>query len=314
MPFTITGVVKSVTNVARANKKVVFTPLTAPAFKSTSPDELVTSTAITLYTGGAGDFSVSLLSGQYLVTVEDTDSFRIIVPTSGVSPMTIGTIATDANYIGPDSLSVYPTATLSIVGAVLVSPTADGSAIDSPAAVVSDKGGILTNDLRFSHLTANRAIYLDADKAIKPSVTTATELSYLSGAASNLQAQLDSWQLTVLATTTDATQTELLTAGSARLVVPSDKLWGFETIISARRSGSTRENMVWIAQGGISRATAANTVQMENSGVIPLVPIGSMGWTIDIDNDTTNGSLRIRVTGEAGKTILWKAIVRYTEV
>lgn len=314
MPFTITGVVKSVTNVARANKKVVFTPLTAPAFKSTAPDEMVTSTAITLYTGGSGDFSISLLSGQYLVTVEDTDSFKIIVPTSGVSPMTIGTIATDAAYIGPDSLSIYPTATSVISGAVLITPTADGSAIDSPAVVVSNKGGILTNDLRFSHLTANRAVYLDADKAIKPSATTATELGYLSGVTSSVQDQLNAGQLTVTATTTDATQTELLTAASARLVVPSDKLWTFEIGISGRRSGSTRENMGWIAQGGISRATAANTVQMEDSGLIKLVPIGSTTWGLDIDNDTTNGSLRIRVIGEVGKTILWKAIVRYTEV
>ena len=314
MPFTITGVVKSVTNVARANKKVVFTPLTAPAFKSTSPDEMVTSTAITLYTDGSGSFSVSLLSGQYLVTVEETDTFKIIVPTSGVSPMTIGTIVTDANYIGPDSLSAYPTATLSIVGAVLISPTADGSAIDSPAAVVSNKGGILTNDLRLSHLTANRAVYLDADKALKPSATTATELGYLSGATSNIQTQLDEGHLTVSATTTDGTQTELLTAGSARLTLPANKLWIFEAVISARRSGDTRENMGWIAQGGVSRATAANTVQMEDDGVIKLVPIGSKTWSLDIDNDTANGSLRIRVTGEAGKTILWKAIVHYTEV
>lgn len=46
-------------------------------------------------------------------------------------------------------------------------------------------------DVQIPRLTANRALYIDASKTIKSSATTYTELGYLSGATSNIQAQLN---------------------------------------------------------------------------------------------------------------------------
>ena len=41
---------------------------------------------------------------------------------------------------------------------------------------------------------------------------------------------------------------------------------------------------------------------------------GASAWVIDIDADTTNGSLRLRVTGAATTSIRWVATVETAEL
>ena len=114
--------------------------------------------------------------------------------------------------------------------------------------------------------------------------------------------------------TTDGSQTEIFSDGSSatnRNTLLNDSSWMFKILVVARRTNGDGENDAWEFTGLIHRdANAASTTidaLQENK-------IGSTSWSVSVDADTTNGSLRIRATGEAGKTIRWCATIQTTEV
>lgn len=114
--------------------------------------------------------------------------------------------------------------------------------------------------------------------------------------------------------TADATPTDLLldgVGGSSRLVLPNDTSWAFDILLVARRTEVDGENSAWRFQGLIIRnATAASTTLLSLSTT---VIYNTGAWGADVSADTTNGALRIRVTGEAGKVIYWVASTRTVE-
>jgi hypothetical protein len=121
----------------------------------------------------------------------------------------------------------------------------------------------------------------------------------------------------VIAETSDATQTEAkCNAGAASasggigLTLANNRTFAFKIIVSARRTDAS-ENDAWEFTGLIYRdANAASTTM----GPLQENHIGSTAWVVSVDADTTNGSLRVRVTGEAAKTIRWVATIQTTEV
>ena len=113
--------------------------------------------------------------------------------------------------------------------------------------------------------------------------------------------------------TTNATQTELKSNGSGRLTLSNDSTWAFEIIVVARRTNADNESAGYTFTGVIDRnANAASTAIV---GTVTKVVLAedTAAWDVTVDADTTNGSLRIRVTGEAAKTIHWVAFARTVE-
>ena len=109
------------------------------------------------------------------------------------------------------------------------------------------------------------------------------------------------------AVTTDATQTECLLSWSvagSRLTIPNNTTWAFEMLISARRTDATGGNDAWKVLGLIHRDANAASTTLD---ALSINQIGSSAWTIAVDADTTNGALRLKVTGEAAKTVHWTA-------
>ena len=115
--------------------------------------------------------------------------------------------------------------------------------------------------------------------------------------------------------TTDATVTELFQDGSsARLVLSNDTSWAFKILVVARRTDANDESAMYQFLGGIDRnATAATTAIVGNVNKT-VIAEDTAQWDCDVDADTTNGSLRIQVTGQAAKTIRWVARVELVEV
>ena len=115
--------------------------------------------------------------------------------------------------------------------------------------------------------------------------------------------------------TTDATVTELFQNGtSARLVLANDSTWAFKILVVARRTDANDESAMYQFLGGIDRnATAATTAIVGNVSKT-VIAEDTAQWNCDVDADTTNGSLRIQVTGQAAKTIRWVARVELVEV
>lgn len=220
-------------------------------------------------------------------------------PSSPTAPNASGT---NAVAIGPNSIA---SATESV--AVGAASTASGSG--SFAAM----GGQATGQASFAitgTASATRSFAFGSGALADVSGKLA-----LSAFASSGQSQ--SGKQVIHATTTNATQTELGFQGSPPLssvdvcTLRNNSTFAFSILVAARRTDADGESDAWEIKGLIYRdANAASTTL----GPLQLNQIGATGWAVDVDANTTNGSLRIRVTGESAKTIRWAATITTTEV
>lgn len=121
-------------------------------------------------------------------------------------------------------------------------------------------------------------------------------------------------QLTMQTTTTNTTETEMfLDNASARAVLKNNQKWGFIVNIVASQNASV--NYAYFTKRGIIRrgANAADTV------ISAIDTIGTDfnilgGGSVAITADTTNGSLKIAVTGVSTNTIYWQAKIELVEL
>ncbi|HEY9697017.1 MAG TPA: hypothetical protein V6D10_07125 [Trichocoleus sp.] len=123
--------------------------------------------------------------------------------------------------------------------------------------------------------------------------------------------------LVLRGSTTDATLTEILKAsaiGDQRIVLQNDSTIAFSITIAARRTDADNESAAWIVRGVIDRNATAASTALVGTTTTTLLAKDSAAWDVLVDADTTNGSLRIRVQGEASKTVYWVARVELTEV
>jgi len=119
------------------------------------------------------------------------------------------------------------------------------------------------------------------------------------------------------ATTTNNTSTELFLDGagsSQRLVLPNNSCFTFSALITARRTDATGGGAGYKLEGVIKRdGTAASTV-LVGTPAKTILGETDAAWDVAVTADTTNGSIRIAVTGQNAKTIRWVATVTTTEV
>ena len=117
--------------------------------------------------------------------------------------------------------------------------------------------------------------------------------------------------------TTDATATTLTTNSSAasttnQVILQNQNAFSFKGTIIGKQSGSTNAS-VWDVDGFIVRGAnaAATTLNVSNVTLVQNTP----AWgTPTLAADTTNGGLRVQVTGAAATNIQWTAVIETTEV
>lgn len=117
--------------------------------------------------------------------------------------------------------------------------------------------------------------------------------------------------------TTTNTPTEAFfdgTGGSVRLVLPDDSTWSFKATITAHRTDADDGHAGYTVQGVIYRKSGAGTVAFQGNPSKSVISESNTQWDINIIPDTTNGSLRVNVTGQTGKTIRWVALIETLEV
>jgi len=120
-------------------------------------------------------------------------------------------------------------------------------------------------------------------------------------------------------TTSNATPTNVLGYGSARLVIPANTTW--KATIEINASTNTAGNLdaqyerkLRVRRGTTAGSTVVTSVVTigtdsgSNAGIPPV------GWAIAITADTTNGALDIQVTGAAATNIRWVCVVTLAEV
>ena len=117
--------------------------------------------------------------------------------------------------------------------------------------------------------------------------------------------------------TTDATPTELFlesVANADRMTLSNNSAWAFRILVVARRTDATGGSAAYEFTGLIVRDANAASTAIVGTVVKTVVAETDAAWDCDVDADTTNGALRIKATGQNGKTIRWVARVETTEV
>jgi hypothetical protein len=116
-------------------------------------------------------------------------------------------------------------------------------------------------------------------------------------------------------TTNGTANVEMFLDGvTERLVLPNDTTWMFTVRIVARRTDVDGESAAYQIQGCIDRNGSAATTALVGSPTKAVVAEDTAAWDCQVTADTTNGSLKIDVTGEASKTIRWVASIHLVHV
>ena len=124
------------------------------------------------------------------------------------------------------------------------------------------------------------------------------------------------------AQTTDATPTELLGNNQTtdRLTIPNNTRWfaSVRIVASTTTAGAAYavfERRCLIGRGANAAATAiVGNVQTIGSDIGTSTGSPPAGWAVALSADTTNGALKIEVTGALATTIRWVAEVSLVEV
>ncbi|MDO7636461.1 MAG: hypothetical protein MUQ60_11180, partial [Porticoccaceae bacterium] len=146
------------------------------------------------------------------------------------------------------------------------------------------------------------------------------QFAYSSGQFSSLgDAQTSMYVLR--SDTTDATPEALTTDNSVaatddQIVLTNNSAYSFSGTIIAREQASAGSDYAsWEIKGALLRdATAASTVLGNGIQNKLYATSGASAWAIALTADTTNGGLKIEVTGAAATNIRWVATVNTSEV
>ena len=121
--------------------------------------------------------------------------------------------------------------------------------------------------------------------------------------------------------TTDATAEALTTNNSTagttnQVILPNNSAYSFSGTIIAREQASAGSDYAsWEIKGALLRdANAASTVLGNGIQNKLYATSGASAWDIALTADTTNGGLKIEVTGAAATNIRWVATVNTSEV
>ena len=120
-------------------------------------------------------------------------------------------------------------------------------------------------------------------------------------------------------TTTNATAAELTLGGAApsasNVILLEDDMSVFFTIwIAARRTDVNDESAAYMIRVCLDRNATASTTALVGNDLTEILAEDDTPWSVAVSANTTDGALRVMVTGEASKTIKWVAFVQAIKV
>jgi hypothetical protein len=120
--------------------------------------------------------------------------------------------------------------------------------------------------------------------------------------------------------TTNATATVITSDGGAasglnQVILPNNSAYYFrgEVVAGVTGAGDTKG---WYIEGVIKRGAGVGTTALVGTPTVSSLyaDVGAATWAVTATADTTNGGLKITVTGQASTTIRWVAQIRTTEM
>jgi hypothetical protein len=120
--------------------------------------------------------------------------------------------------------------------------------------------------------------------------------------------------------TTDATATVIASTSSAagttnQVILPDNSAYAFKGTVIATVTGGG-DTAAWELKGAIKRGANAASTAIVGTVVKDVLAndAGAASWDVTFTADTTNGGLKVEVTGAAATTIRWVAKLETTEV
>jgi len=120
--------------------------------------------------------------------------------------------------------------------------------------------------------------------------------------------------------TTTATPAVLASNSSAagtanQVILPNNSAYSFsgEVIAGVTGAGNTAR---WTIEGAIKRGANAASTAMVGTPTVTMThnDAGASAWTVAVTADTTNGGIKVEVTGAASTTIRWVCKINTTEM
>jgi hypothetical protein len=120
--------------------------------------------------------------------------------------------------------------------------------------------------------------------------------------------------------TTDATATVLTSNTSAasntnQVILPNNSAYSFsgEVIAGVTGAGDTAR---WTINGAIKRGANAASTTMVGTATVTMshFDAGAATWVVAVTADTTNGGIKVEVTGAASTTIRWVCRISTVEM
>jgi hypothetical protein len=145
-------------------------------------------------------------------------------------------------------------------------------------------------------------------------------LSHAAGVVSGGASDVQYFRAVIGRLTTNATTTVLTAGGqspntSNTLVLPNASALTVQGLVVGRED-ATGDTISWKFDAHIRRgANAASTAMVAACTPVQIAAdAGASTWTLAVDANTTDGSLRLQVTGQASHTIKWGAVLSCTQV
>ena len=197
-------------------------------------------------------------------------------------------------------------------------PLASGSNSFAAGGEFQTASGAYSVSLGGSVNTASgEAAYAFGKRALADKVGKYAYGAQLTGTSGATQAGM----MVLVADTTDATSEALRSNTNAagttnQIILPNNSAYSFSGTIIARESAAAGSDYAsWEIKGALLRdANAASTVLGNGIQNKLYATSGASAWAIALTADTTNGGLKIEVTGAASTNIRWVATVNTSEV
>jgi hypothetical protein len=104
-----------------------------------------------------------------------------------------------------------------------------------------------------------------------------------------------------------------LASTTNQIILPNNSAYAFHgTIVARQQASAGTACAAWKIEGLIRREGSAGTTVLVNSATTVLD--NTPAWGMALSADTTNGGLKIEVTGAAATNIRWVATIHTSEV
>ena len=253
------------------------------------------------YASGAGSFAAAIAN--------NTATYGA----TGANSVAIGNLAKAG---GADSVSIGDTNLANNSGAIAIGTSNTASGSSSVAIGISHTAsGYGSSCIGGSTSTASQTYAMTLGPYAKASVDNA----FIFGSKGFFSAgSVQSGKYILYSDTTNATPEALTTTNSTagttnQIILPNNSAFAFHgTIVARQQASDGTASAAWKIEGLIRREANAGTTVLVNSATTILD--NTPAWGMALSADTTNGGLKIEVTGAAATNIRWVATLNTSEV